>query len=314
MALLEVNDLAVYYNSLWGVYKVLDGVSLSINDGEVLGIAGESGSGKSTLAEGVLNLVRPPGFVAKGRVLFKGKNLLSLNPKELREIRWKEIAYIPQGSMNSLNPVLKIGDQIADAMLDHGLKDNPKQHVRRLLRFVGLSEDVAEKYPHELSGGMKQRVVIAMATALNPSLIVADEPTTALDIVSQKQVIMELIKLNREYKTAIMFISHDLSIHAQIADRLVMMYAGKIVEVDQTLGIFEKPLHPYTKMLIDSIPKLGKELKGIPGLAPSALNWPTGCRFHPRCPIADDYCTKVEPELKPKADSQEARVACHRVK
>jgi peptide/nickel transport system ATP-binding protein len=315
VGLLEVRDLAVCYKSLWGVYKVLDGVSLNVGKGEIVGIAGESGSGKSTLAEGVLRLIRPPGYIPKGKVIFEGVDLLMLGEQELQQIRWKKLAYIPQGSMNSLNPVLKIGDQMTDVMMDHGIKDKRemRDHIVERLRRVGLSESVLSRYPHELSGGMRQRVVIVMATLLDPTLIIADEPTTALDIVSQKQVITQIIDLNREMGTSVMLISHDLSIHAQASDRLVIMYAGKIVEFDRITKIFERPSHPYTSLLLESVPRLEKrEIKGIPGLAPSPLNWPSGCRFHTRCPIADEYCANVEPELRMKSEDHEAGVACHK--
>lgn len=312
--ILSVRDLRIYYKSIWGDYKSLDGVSFDMYKGEILGVAGESGSGKSTLAEGVLRLVKPPGYIKSGKVIFKGIDLLNLNEEELRRLRWKEIAYIPQGSMNALNPVLRVEEQMWDLLKTHIKSISKKEAlemIKTALRKAYLPEDIYRLYPHELSGGMKQRAIIAMAMLLRPSLIVADEPTTALDVVAQKTIIQGIRKLREEYDTSIIFISHDLALHAELVDRVMIMYAGKIFELGPVEDIFKDPLNPYTKLLISSVPSVrGKrEVRGIPGIAPSPLNWPSGCRFHPRCPFAMPICSKVEPELTYIGNGR--WVACH---
>lgn len=312
MALLEVRDLKVYYRTIWGLFRAVDGVSLNVGHKEVLGVAGESGCGKSTLVEGVLRLIKPPGFIAGGEVLFKGIDLLKLGDDELRKLRWKELSYIPQGSMNSLNPVLRVEEQVIDAIVEHGEYDEEEARAlaREYLKRVGLPADVLRMFPHELSGGMKQRVIIAMAMILKPSLVVADEPVTALDVVSQRLVLQLLRELRDEYGASLIYVSHDLATHAELVDRMAVMYAGKVVEVGNVEEVFLEPLHPYVQLLIDSVPKPGKKVvKGIPGVAPSPLNWPPGCRFHPRCPKAMPICSQVEPELTDVGGGR--AVACH---
>lgn len=312
MALLEVRDLKVYYRTIWGLFRAVDGVSLNVGHKEVLGVAGESGCGKSTLVEGVLRLIKPPGFIAGGEVLFKGMDLLKLGDDELRKLRWKELSYIPQGSMNSLNPVLRVEEQVIDAIVEHGEYDEEEARAlaREYLKRVGLPADVLRMFPHELSGGMKQRVIIAMAMILKPSLVVADEPVTALDVVSQRLVLQLLRELRDEYGASLIYVSHDLATHAELVDRMAVMYAGKVVEVGNVEEVFLEPLHPYVQLLIDSVPKPGKKVvKGIPGVAPSPLNWPPGCRFHPRCPKAMPICSQVEPELTDVGGGR--AVACH---
>jgi peptide/nickel transport system ATP-binding protein len=312
VALLEVRDLKVYYRTIWGLFRAVDGVSLNVGYKEVLGVAGESGCGKSTLVEGVLRLIKPPGFIAGGEVLFKGIDLLKLGDDELRKLRWKELSYIPQGSMNSLNPVLRVEEQMIDAIVEHGEYDEEEARAlaREYLKRVGLPADVLRMFPHELSGGMKQRVIIAMAMILKPSLVVADEPVTALDVVSQRLVLQLLRELRDEYGASLIYVSHDLATHAELVDRMAVMYAGKVVEVGNVEEVFLEPLHPYVQLLIDSVPKPGKKVvKGIPGVAPSPLNWPPGCRFHPRCPKAMPICSQVEPELTDVGGGR--AVACH---
>ncbi|MEM3478767.1 MAG: ABC transporter ATP-binding protein [Candidatus Bathyarchaeia archaeon] len=310
--ILEVDDLRVYYKSIWGDYKSVDGVSVKAYRNEVLSIAGESGCGKSTLVEGVLRLVKPPGYVPTGKVIFDGIDILRIPEEELRRIRWSKLAYVPQGAMNSLNPVIKIEEQMVDAIIDHSGMDKEKARevALSMLKEVGLPVEVADMYPHQLSGGMKQRVIIATAIALKPSLVIADEPTTALDVVVQRGILQLLRMLKENYRMTVIMVSHDMAAHAQIADRIAIMYAGKIVEVGLISQIFEEPLHPYTKGLISAIPAIGKRyIKGIPGLAPSPLNWPSGCRFHPRCRQATELCAKVEPPMKEV--ERERSVACH---
>jgi len=310
--ILEVSDLRVYYKTIWGEFKAVDGVSFGVNKKEVFGIAGESGCGKSTLVEGVLRLVKPPGYIKSGKVIFEGVELLSLPEEELRKIRWKKISYIPQGSMNSLNPVLKVKEQMLDAITAHSdlSKEEALNFASDMLKAVGLPEEVLEMYPHELSGGMKQRVIIATAVALKPNLVVADEPVTALDVVMQRAVLESIANLRDEFGVSVLFIAHDMAAHAEIVDRLAIMYAGKIVEIGTVYDIFQDPVHPYTKGLIAAIPSIGKKIvKSIPGLAPSPLMWPPGCRFHPRCPYAMDTCKKEEPTLKEISSGH--FVACH---
>lgn len=312
--ILSVENLKIYYKSVWGDYKVVDDVSLKIYKGEIFGVAGESGCGKSTLVEGVLRLVKPPGYIAGGKVVFEGKNLLELSHEELRRIRWRRLAYIPQGAMNSLNPVLGIEEQMIDAILDHAnylSREKAREFAFSALEAVGLPPDeVLKMFPHELSGGMRQRVIIATAVALSPSLVVADEPITALDVVMVRAVLDTLAMLKEKYGITVIFVSHDMAAHAELVDRLAIMYAGKIMEVGDVESIFYDPLHPYTQGLVNAIPRLGKKLmKPIPGLAPSPLNWPPGCRFHPRCQQANERCRREVPEL---VEVEPGRfVACH---
>ena len=316
--LLQVEDLRVYYSSTGGEYRVVDGSSLTVYRHELFGLAGESGCGKSTLVEGVLRLVKPPGHIPTGRVLFslprngswQSVDLRQLSERRLRDVRWRHISYVPQGSMNSLNPVMRVGEQIVDGMLAHGVgADAAERRVPDLLELVGLRPGVARLFPHELSGGMKQRAIIAAAVALNPQLVIADEPTTALDVNVQRVIIETLAQLRRDLGVAIVMVSHDLPVHAQMVDRMAIMYAGRVVEVGDVLSVFQTPLHPYTAGLVASMPKIGgprSRLPGIPGVAPSPLSWPAGCRFHPRCPYAMEICRRVEPALSPIAPGPRA--------
>jgi peptide/nickel transport system ATP-binding protein len=310
--ILAVEDLRVYYKSIYGDVKSVDGVSFSVNPKEVFGVAGESGCGKSTLVEGVLRVIIPPGYIKTGKILYNNTDLLSLSYEELRKLRWKELSYIPQGSMNSLNPVLRIEEQMIDAITSHS--DTPKKEAREIaiarLKEVGLPIEVARMYPHELSGGMKQRVIIATAILLKPRLVVADEPVTALDVIVQKGVLQSIANLRDNYGITVIFVAHDLAAHAEIVDRLVIMYAGKVAEIGSVFNIFKDPLHPYSKLLVAAIPSLEKDVvEGIPGLAPSPLNWPAGCRFHPRCPRTMPICSTEEPLLKEIKSGR--HVACH---
>jgi len=310
--ILAVEDLRVYYKSIYGDVKSVDGVSFSVDPKEVFGIAGESGCGKSTLVEGVLRVIIPPGYIKTGKILYKNTDLLSLNDEELRKLRWGELSYIPQGSMNSLNPVLRVEEQMVDAITSH--TDTPKEEAREMaiarLKEVGLPVEVVRMYPHELSGGMKQRVIIATSILLKPSLVVADEPVTALDVVVQKGVLQSIANLRDNYGITVIFVAHDLAAHAEIVDRLVIMYAGEIAEIGSVYEVFEDPLHPYSRLLVAAIPSIEKDVvEGIPGLAPSPLNWPTGCRFHPRCPYAMQICSTEDPPLQ--EIRQGRHVACH---
>jgi peptide/nickel transport system ATP-binding protein len=313
--ILRIEDLTVLYRVVGGDAVTADGVWLDAYPNETLGIAGESGCGKSTLVEGILRLLVPPGMVAGGKVWFEDRDLLTLTDQQMRLVRWQDISYIPQGSMNSLNPVLRIEAQMLDAINAH--EDMSKDAARRLaieaLGKVGLPADLLRMYPHQLSGGMKQRTIIATSLLLRPKVIIADEPTTALDVVAQKAVLQTLAQLRDEYGMTVVFVSHELAAHAQIADRIAVMYAGEIVEVGTVREIFHDPLHPYTKLLIASIPSPEREdIKGIPGLAPNARDWPSGCRFHPRCPVAVDECPIDNPPLELVGKGR--RAACHLVR
>ena len=279
------------------------------------GIAGESGCGKSTLASAIMRLLKPPGYIKEGEVLFMGQDLLKLDEEELRKIRWKHISYIPQGSMNSLNPVMKIEEQIADAIKTHEgdvSEGELKKRVSELLLSVGLAPEVAKMYPHELSGGMRQRVIIAMAIALTPELVIADEPTTALDVVVQRGIVQLLRHIRDKFGSSIIIITHDIAILAEIVDKIAIMYAGKIVEIGDVFSLFKRPLHPYTQALISAIPSIKekKELHGISGFPPDLRSPPPGCRFHPRCPyIMRGRCDVREPELIEVMPGR--LVACH---
>jgi len=312
--LLEVKDLKVYYKSSRGKVKAVDGVSFSVGKNEVFGIVGESGCGKSTLANAILNLIRPPCYVESGKVIFCGKNILKLKEEDLRRIRCKELSYIPQASMNSLNPVMKIGDQIIDAMMAHIdiSKDEARERAEKLLESVGLPAETMNMYPHELSGGMKQRVIIAIATSLEPKLIIADEFTTALDVLIQRKVIEFLEERRAAIKASAIIITHDIAVQAELVHKLAVMYAGRIVEISDVYKIFDDPLHPYTEGLISATPILGEKrtIKGIPGTPPDLINPPPGCRFHPRCPLAEEKCKYESPPLIEV--EKERYVACWR--
>jgi len=312
--LLEVKDLKVYYKSPRGKVKAVDGVSFSVGKNEVFGIVGESGCGKSTLANAILNLIRPPCYVESGEVIFCGKNILKLKEEDLRRIRCKELSYIPQASMNSLNPVMKIGDQIIDAMMAHIdiSKDEARERAEKLLESVGLPAETMNMYPHELSGGMKQRVIIAIATSLEPKLIIADEFTTALDVLIQRKVIEFLEERRAAIKASAIIITHDIAVQAELVHKLAVMYAGRIVEISDVYKIFDDPLHPYTEGLISATPILGEKrtIKGIPGTPPDLINPPPGCRFHPRCPLAEEKCKYESPPLIEV--EKERYVACWR--
>lgn len=304
--LLTVEDLQIHFESARGLARVVDGANLTVHHNEIFGIAGESGCGKTTLVEAILQIIRFPNRIARGRVMFspeKGSpvDLMQLSPNEMRRFRIEHIAYIPQGSMNSLNPVMRIGDQIGDAMTAHGVSEREaKARVPTLLERVGLEPKVTRLYPHELSGGMKQRVIIAVAISMGPELIVADEPTTALDVNVQRRILETLLNLRRELGVAIMIVSHDLPVHAQLADRVGVMYAGQVVEIGDVRPVVKTPLHPYAMGLMSAIPAIGgtrERIEGIGGVTPSPVNWPAGCRFHPRCPYAMEVCREVVPLL-----------------
>ena len=301
---LEVDNLRTYFFTLRGVVRAVDGVSLRLRKGETLGIVGESGCGKSTLAWSLMRLVPPPGRIVGGTIKIDGIDITKMSESEVRsKIRWKKISMIFQGAMNALNPVYTIGDQITEPLILHGKmsKDKALSRAAKLLRAVGLAEEILYRYPHELSGGQKQRVVIAMAIALEPDIVIADEPTTALDVVVQAQILNLMKRLHRERGMSIILITHDLGVVTELSEKIAVMYAGKIVEFGSAEEIFEKPLHPYTQALIRAVPRLTGDihkLEYIPGTPPDLRRPPRGCRFHPRCPKKFEPCDKEEPQLE----------------
>ena len=311
---LQVRDLRVFYHTPRGPVKAVDGVSFNVESSERFGLVGESGSGKSTIALALLRLIKPPGKIESGEILLDDLKLLELPDEEMRKARLALIALVAQGAMNSLNPVLRVRDQIYDALRDHGAPVSSHEfdtRVRELLEWVGLRPEVANMYPHELSGGMKQRVCIAIAISLRPKLIVADEPSSALDVVVQRQVMETLQNVQEDLGASIILIGHDMGLMAQVVDRLGVMYAGDLVEISSVHDIFREPLHPYTRLLIASLPSLDHKgvFRGIPGLPPSLLNRPEGCPFRARCPQAMERCAIEEPTLR---EVQPKRwVACH---
>lgn len=319
--IVEVNNLKAYYmTQAFGVnrtVKAVDGISLNIKTGEIYGIAGESGCGKSTLLKVMLGAHQPPLNVVDGTVkyIFDGSEIgaLSLDNNSLRDLRWREVSYIPQGSMHVLNPVRRIHKIFHDFISAHEpiSKAASLELTRRYLQGLGLPEKVLESYPHQLSGGMRQRVTIALATILSPKLIFADEPTTALDVIVQRGVIQLLKEIQQKEGSTIVLITHDLGVHANLADRVGVLYAGKLVEEADTRTILKEPRHPYTQYLINSLPKLDEraERVSIPGRPPALDNPPSGCRFHPRCPFVMDKCKTDDPQLLPITSGH--RVACH---
>jgi peptide/nickel transport system ATP-binding protein len=318
---LQVEDLRVYYHTLRGPVRAVDGVSFSMPPGERLGLVGESGSGKSTIALSLMRMIKPPGRIEGGRVILDGVDLLALSEEQMRRARLADIALVAQGAMNSLNPVKRVRDQIGDALASHGAAGSSanghgrsraaREVVPDLLQRVGLRPSVAGMFPHQLSGGMKQRVVIAITISLQPKVIVADEPTSALDVVVQRQIMETLRAVQEEIGAAVILIGHDMGLMAQFVHRLGVMYAGELVELSDVLDVFDEPLHPYTRLLIASLPSLEQKglFQGIPGLPPSLLNKPAGCPFRARCPDAMPVCATDAPrlrEVKPRR-----WVSCH---
>ncbi len=315
-ALLEIRGLSAGLRGRRSVTQVVSEVDLDVEAGEILGVVGESGCGKSTLATAIMRLLVPPQVLQSGAITLwlkdgVGHDLLQLSDSELRQLRWRHLSYIPQGSMNSLNPVLRVEQQMTDTLIQHGLSiAEARSRAAAALELVNLEAKILNSYPHELSGGMRQRVIIAAAVSMHPALIVADELTTALDVVTQRQILQELAGIRDELGATIILITHDMGVVAQIADRVAVMYAGKIAELGSVNDIFETPLHPYSQGLIGSIPReSGGRIEGLPGEAPSPWNYPTGCRFHPRCPNIFDPCRERIPALQTQDSARWA--ACH---
>jgi oligopeptide/dipeptide ABC transporter ATP-binding protein len=311
---LRVENLRVHYHTKRGPVKAVDGVSFALEPNSRLGLVGESGSGKSTMALALMRMIKAPGQIEGGRIILDGQDVVKLTLDEMRSVRLNQIAMVPQGAMNSLNPVTRVRQQIIDGLRAHNIKMSKKEmeaRVSDVLRWVDLDPAVANMYPHELSGGMKQRVCIAIAISLRPKIIIADEPTSALDVVIQRQVMETIGRVQEELGAAVILIGHDMGLMVQFVDRLAVMYGGKIAELGNVREMFREPLHPYTQLLINSLPRLTDkgELKGIPGLAPSLLNAPPCCLFHLRCPHVMDVCRSVTPppeEIRPNRV-----VACH---
>ena len=300
---LEIKNLTIHYVTRTGTVRAVNSVDLSLDKGETLGLVGETGAGKTTTALGILRLVpNPPGKIIEGEILFEGNDVMKMNDSQLRAMRGGQISMIFQDPMTALNPVLTVGDQIAEMIALHCdcSKTESMERAREMLKTVGIAPERAGDYPHQFSGGMKQRVVIAIALACNPALLIADEPTTALDVTIQAQVLEMIKELQERQGTSMLLITHDLGVVAETCDKVAIMYAGEIVEYGSLEHIFEHVQHPYTKGLFDSLPSLDREvhrLHPIDGLMPDPSNLPTGCKFHPRCPWATSECGSREPAL-----------------
>ncbi len=313
-ATLTVEDLRVYYHTPRGAVRAVDGVSFALKPHERLGFVGESGSGKTTIALALMRMIKAPGKIEGGRILLEETDLAAVSEEEMRQYRLAQIAMVSQGAMNSLNPVRRVRDQIVDALADHDQRLSRQEldtRITDLLRRVGLKPEVARLYPHELSGGMKQRVVIAIAISMNPKVIIADEPTSALDVVVQRQIMETLRAVQADLGAAVVLIGHDMGLMAQFVTQLGVMYAGKLAEIGGVRAMFAEPLHPYTQLLIASLPTLERkeDLQGIPGVPPSLLNKPSGCPFRTRCPHAFERCTTQVPALREVRPDH--WVACH---
>jgi len=313
--LLDVQGLCVDYVLPGGAVRAVDDVSFTVGRGEFLAIVGESGCGKSTLLFAVAQLLAPPAEVTAGTVTFTGANLVGLTDKELAGVRWRNMSVVMQSAMNALNPVKSIGAQFKDALRAHGVSERASVRARsaEVLKMVGIDPVHLGSYPHQLSGGMRQRSMIAMAMLFTPDLIIMDEPTSALDVVAQRALMVQIKELQREFGFAIIFVTHDMSLVSHFSDRLMVMYAGQVDELAATRATFERPRHPYTRGLLEAFPSIRgpkTPLRGIPGNPPDLATPPSGCRFHPRCPYVVDMCKTKEPELYPADDSM---VRCLRI-
>jgi len=314
-----VSGLHTYFHTSDGLVRAVEGVDFAVLEGEAVGIVGESGSGKSVTALSIMRLIQPPGRIEKGTITFDGRQLLRLADEDMPTIRGKEIAMIFQEPMTSLNPVFTVGDQISEAILTHNpvSQEEARKGTLEMMGLVGIPDPAQRfnSYPHELSGGMRQRIMIAMALSSRPKLLIADEPTTALDATIQAQILELLNTLRRDFRLSLMLITHDLGVVAEMVDRVVVMYAGQVVESADVRTIFRRPEHPYTRGLLTSIPTLtslkSKPLSVIPGVVPNPLRFPLGCRFHPRCPDASALTRAEEPVLRDIADGHRVRCWHH---
>jgi len=321
MPVLDVRNLTTHYTTLRGPVKAAEGVNFTVEKGEALGLAGESGCGKTTIALSVLRMLPSAGKTMEGQILFKGKDIVPLSEEEIRkDIRWKGISIVFQGAMNAFNPVFKIGDQIIEAIVTHESdvnRDVAKERTQKLLELVGIDPKRVDGYPHEFSGGMRQRALIAMSLACNPELLIADEPGTALDVIVQAQVLKLLRELKAKLNLSMILITHDLSIIAETCEKTAIMYAGKIAEYGNIVSIFKEPLHPYTQGLLGVFPSIKAaktRMISIPGAPPDLLDPPSGCRFHPRCRFAMDVCKKKEPIMADVSGKEDHFVSCYLIK
>ena len=317
MSLLEIRNLTLHYKTTKGMVQAVDKVAFSLNRGESMGLVGESGCGKTSVAMGIMKILPTNAVIIGGEILFKGEDILLKDDEEIRRIRWKGISMVFQAAMNALNPVISVGDQIVEAIQAHGRVSEADawEQVQELYSLVGLDPGRRKSYPHEYSGGMKQRAIIAMSLACSPDLIIADEPTTALDVIMQDQIIQEIVALQDRLDMAMVYISHDISVIAETCSKIGVMYAGKIVEYADADSLFYDTLHPYTKALLSSYPSIKGEIKRlnpIPGEPPNLLDPPVGCRFDPRCPEREEICNSHEPEYLEVKEGH--FVACHFVK
>lgn len=313
LPLLDIHGLKVEYLTPRGPLRAVDDVSFAIKPGEVVGLAGESGSGKSTIAHAILRILHPPALITGGEIFFAGQDVLEMHIDELERFRWHGVSIVFQSAMNALNPVMRIREQLLDVMQHRQIPvDQANERAVHLFDLVGIDPQRLDAYPHQLSGGMRQRAVIAIALALDPPLLIMDEPTTALDVVVQKDILQQIAGLREKLGFSILFITHDLSLLVEISDHIAIMYAGEIVEKAPARELFEKPLHPYTLGLMNSFPSIRgekKKLAGIPGAPPDLVFPPSGCRFHPRCPQATPLCSQSVPATR--TISADHTVACH---
>ena len=307
MALLDVQNLTMYYATKKGDVRAVEDVSFALERGKSLGLVGESGCGKTSVAISLIKLLPENARILNGHVYFNDQDLIPLSEEEIRKVRWKGISMVFQAAMNSLDPVYRVGDQIVEAILTHEdiSEEAARERVAELFKLVGLDPERMDHYPHEYSGGMKQRAIIAMALACNPDIIIADEPTTALDVIVQDKILREMDELRKQLNMGMIYISHDIAVIAEVSDKIGVMYAGKMVEFADTMTIFKRPAHPYTHALMSAFPSIRgekRELQVLPGEPPDLLNPPQGCRFNPRCPYATPQCEQEDPpweELEP---------------
>lgn len=312
--ILSVDGLRTYFYTPIGKVKAVDGAYLTLNKGEALGIAGESGCGKSTTALSIMRLIRQPGRIVDGVINYSGIDLIKINDEELRKIRWNKIALTVQQSMYALNPMLRVRDQIIEPLTNDkkSTKDEAEKKAKELLQLLNIDPSRINNYPHEFSGGMRQRVLIAMSLMCDPEILILDEPTTALDVVVQNQLLRLISKLQKQMELSVIWITHNLPVLAEVCDKIAIMYAGRIVEVGDVIKVIDQPKHPYTKGLLGSFPtidEIDKDIMSIPGAPPDLIDPPSGCRFHPRCPYKADICTKTPPRREELPDK--GFMECH---
>jgi peptide/nickel transport system ATP-binding protein len=313
--ILEVRDLTVEYATSQGAVAAVSRVDLTVGKGEFVGVVGESGCGKSTLLFAIAQLLNPPASVTGGEISFKGRNLVAMSEKDLNVLRWRDYSVVMQSAMNALNPVRTIGAQFKDAVQAHSRWSDAETKARsaEVMELVGIDPVHLKSYPHQLSGGMRQRAMIAMALLFTPDLVIMDEPTSALDVVAQRSLMAQIKELQRLLGFAVVFVTHDMSLVSHFSDRLLVMYAGQVVEIGATRAVFDSPAHPYSQGLLDAFPSIRGpkvRLTGIPGAPPSLADPPSGCRFHPRCPVVMDRCLTDEPELY-QVGAAQARCLLH---